>query len=429
LEPLRILLNRPDENKDYELSNYSSFFSVVKELENKFIVEVLWIVENGGYKLKKYKDSVNIYNLYSYHNYLEILNELKPDIVITIHGDQGYIERSMLKAARYEGIPSVDIISSVIEINYFKKKISLGIINARLNAVRDHGRILVRKYRFLLRTLKAIRYGYKLTMVMMLKDIYIPVLAFIPRYNHGGADLNIVSNTEWIQLLTSKGINKDKVVVTGDCFLDTLYEKLRYYPKQKNHTSNKLFILLVTSPLVEHGYWTPRMRAKVVYEIISSIKDQILDVQLQIKIHPITENRKDYEEIVSPIDENISIIQSADLTELIDNSDIIVGFGATSAYFQALLLSKPVLLANLFGEDNSNNIYIRENLITECKSTIELINHIKDRTYMIPSKDTLDDVIQRLFYRFDGKCSSRAANHIINLINSSRSSQQFSKNG
>jgi hypothetical protein len=189
---------------NYELSNYSSFYSIVKELEKVFSVEVLWVVENGGYNLKRYQDGINVYNVFSYKNYNEIIDELKPDIVMTIHGDQGYLERSLLRASLYAGIPSVDIISSVIELNYFRRKISLGILMARLNAIRDHGRILVKKYLFLLRTLYSANYGIKFIITMIIKDMYVPLITFIPRYNYGGADLNIVNNSDWVNLIVEK---------------------------------------------------------------------------------------------------------------------------------------------------------------------------------------------------------------------------------
>jgi spore coat polysaccharide biosynthesis predicted glycosyltransferase SpsG len=166
------------------------------------------------------------------------------------------------------------------------------------------------------------------------------------------------------------------------------------------------------------------MRTKVVTKVVTSIIKDFPDVEILIKIHPTTEKLQDYKEIISKINPSINIMQDADLTELINSSDIIIGFGSTSAYFQALILSKPILLVNLFEEDISNNIYIRENLITECKTASELTNHILNRTYLIPDKDKLNRVIENLFYKFDGKCSTRAAQEIIKLINNHHSEKK-----
>jgi hypothetical protein len=213
-----------------------------------------------------------------------------------------------------------------------------------------------------------------------------------------------------------KGISRDNIRVIGDISLDDLYLKLQTINKKKFKQDQVLSILFVTSQMVEHGYWLPWMRERVVTEVVTSIKMNFPDTRLLIKIHPIREKMEDYRIIINKIDPTIRISQDSDLTQLIEDADLVIGFGITSAYFQALFLEKPVLLMNLFNEDVSQNVYCREKLITECKTSDELVNHIRNSTYVIPEKGKFEQLINRLFYRFDGKCSERAVDLILSHL-------------
>jgi hypothetical protein len=306
--------------------------------------------------------------------------------------------------------------TSVIEDSYFRKKLSIKLIRGRIFVLFDHGLDLLKRYNFLMKTLSHANFGIKYRIMTLLKDIYLPLTSFNPRYNFGSADLNIVSSPKWAEYIEKKGIDRHSIRIVGDISMDSLFYKLQNLEAINNPGIGTKTFLLITSPMVEHGYWMPWMRKKVVSEIITHIKENFSDVEFQIKIHPIRENIDDYKNIIREFDPSIKILQSVDLTGLIQQSDIIIGFGITSAYFEALFLNKPVLLMNLFGEDISENLYIRENLITECKTAIELVNHINNSTFTLPSASKLNQIIEILFYKFDGKCSFRAANHIVSYL-------------
>ncbi|MDF0681309.1 MAG: hypothetical protein P0116_10120 [Candidatus Nitrosocosmicus sp.] len=358
---------RKTETSDYSLSNYNTFYLLVRELQKKFSIKQLWLVEEGGNLNKKYDAQRDIYNVFSFHHFGEIIDVLQPDLVITIGGDYEFLERSMLKAAAAKGIPSVDITSTVIEQGYFTKEYSSGIFSGRINALRDHGKNILKKYIFLIKTLYKTNYSVIYILNCILKDAYLPFTTFVPRYNFGGGSINIVSTPDWVKFLMSKGIDKNKIVVSGECSMDPIFHRVKLFKKEdgrkrvSNLTNRPMQILLVTTQMVEHGYWKPYMRDTVVTAIVRGFKEEFgNNVVIKIKIHPVSENKETYSRLIRGIAPETEIHQQGDLVELIANSDYVVGFGITSAYFQAFLLRKPLFLMNIFKEESERNVYFRE---------------------------------------------------------------------
>jgi hypothetical protein len=407
---------------DYTLTNFRTFYSIADIIRKKIPINEIWMVQNGGSKNKEYDENVDTYNVFRYSDFVEIMETLKPDLVITIGGDFEYLERSMLKAAKAQNIPTVDIASSVFEQSYFKRDFSNAMLMGRLYAMTDHGRLIVKKYFFLIRTLR--RAGYSLGYIFstIVKDIYLPLSTFVPRYNFDGGDLNIIPTPQWLDLLISRGIDEKRIAITGECSMDSIYHDLMNSGMQSNRdqeipNNDPLRLLFLTTQMVEHGYWTMRMRNDLVASVVKALKDNFGDrIDLKLKIHPVNEKVSEYRDIIKDINPRIEIIQQAKLLDLIRNSDLVIGFGITSAYFQALLLRKPILLMNIYNEDISKNIYIRENIVTECKSVDELIDRIKNSTYETINEKRLDNIITTVFYKFDGKCTERAADSVIALL-------------
>lgn len=419
MRPLKFMTIRKHEKMDYSSTNYRTFFSIVEVLGKRIPIEDLWMVHNGGSKLKEYNDNVTAYNVFAFSDFVEIMEILKPDLVISMGGDFEYLERSMLKAAKAKGILTVDIVSSVYELSYLEKGSSDSIITGRLYALVNRGGYILRKYFFLLKTLYRAKYGVKYIFTTVLKDMYLPLSAFVPRYNFGAGNLNIVPTPTWINILTKKGIEKETIVVTGECSMDKIYDDLRVYKEshRNDRIRDRLKIVFITTNMVEHGYWKPKMRDELVRNVFKGLKEEFgPSIELKVKIHPVNESEQTYKNLISDIDSKIPVIQKADLLELIGESHVVIGFGITSAYLQAILLRKPVILLNFYNENVSNNIYIRENIVTECTSIDELINLLKRKSYKVIDDDRLDDLIQKIFYKFDGKCTQRASKAIFDLL-------------
>jgi len=415
---------RKHEKKDYSLTNFRTFYSIVHILRKHIPIDEVWLVQEGGSKEKQFDDKIQVYNVFSYPDFVEILEILKPDLVVTIGGDFEYLERSMLKAAKAKGIPSVDIASSVIEQSYFKKGYSNAMLKGRLYALSDHGKRILKKYFFLLKTLYKSGYGVRYILTTVLKDIYLPLSTFVPRYNFDGGDLNIIPSPDWMNVLTTKGIDESRIVITGECSLDDIYRDLQEIKSENIRrppikSGSAVKILFLTSPLAEHGYWSTKMRNDLVSGVVKGLKDEFKDnLDLTLKIHPVNESIEVYKQILEDILPDVNILQQGNLLTLLNEVDIVIGFGITSAYFQALFLRKPVLLMNIYDEDVSKNIYMREKIVTECKSIEELVHRITGKSYYTIDEYRLDTIINKVFYKFDGKCTERASESILELLKS-----------
>lgn len=407
---------RKDEQADYKLSSLRSFYSIKQALSRTAEVKEIWMVEKGGHLDKTYHGNIDTYNIFAFKDFVEIVDMLTPDLVMGFGGAYEYLERSMIKAAAFRGIPNVTVLGSFIESWVASTSIEGKIISGRLHALRDHGRDILKKYLFMLRTLSRIGFDPLHLFKIIIKDIYVPLVSFSPIYTFGGADLNIINTPEWAELVVKKGIERRKIVITGDCTMDSVYQKLNSNNGQASK-HQKVEVLFVTTPMVEHGHWSPRMRKEVVTKVVAGLLNHLRDkINLRVKIHPNTERLEDYRKLLDPIDKNIEVIQSEDLFLLLQESDVIVSFGPTSAIFQAILLGKPVYLMNLFNEDTRKNIYLREKIALECKTVDSLIEKIRDYKNHNIDGSTITAFIEKTFYKFDGKSSERAANSILALL-------------
>jgi hypothetical protein len=372
-------------------------------------------VHEGGSRSKRYEDNVDVYNGFSFQDGTEIIKTFQPHLVI-ISNDYEYLQRSIMIASIAHGIPTVDLLASAfglmeLDEGYDKRKV-LG----NLQLLRDHPISIIKRYLFLYKTLFRAKYGIGKMARTLIKDIYLPFVSRTPRFSFGGGDLNIVSTPEWGELLTKKGIVKDKVAITGDVSLDVIHRKVANLTIEPTRNNGKTIeILLVTSSMVEHGIWTEAMRKEIITGIATGLRE-LEDARLRVKIHPTSEDIDIYKQLLNPIDSDIEIIQSGDLLSLINTSDFIITFGHSSAILEALLLKKPVYLMNIFKEDRTKNFFLKDNVVMECISIEELISNIKMKTYSFNNSQRIDDFISKHAYLYDGKCSERAASHIIPIL-------------
>lgn len=402
-----------------KLSAQRGLHSILDGLRKRMEVKEIWIVQEGGSIQKSYDDKIDVYNAFSFKDGTEIIRILSPNLVL-IPNDYEYLHRSILEAAKSQRVPTVDLLSSafgLMELNegYDKRKIF-----GTLQLLKDHPTSIIKRYLFLLRTLYRAGSGLGYIFKTILKDIYLPFINWTPRYKFGGGDLNIVSTPDWADLLVKNRIERSKIAVTGDISMDTIHYKLANIKSEHLRTTiGKTQILFITSPMVEHGLWTEEMRKDVVIGVVTAIREQLRDyAMLRIKIHPTSESLDVYKELLNPLDPSLEIIQEADLLSLISNSDIVVCYGHSSAILEAVLLKRPVFIMNILNKDTIKNYYLQENIVTECKSTDELIGFIKNRSYRVIDSERLNAFLAKYVYLFDGKCSERAVEHIVSLLSS-----------
>lgn len=417
MQQLRVLCVRKSADDNYKLSAQRSLQSILDALRRRMEVKEIWIVLSWEQASKKRDDIIDVYDAFSFSDGEEVIRILRPDIVI-ISNDYEYIQRSILKAAAHKGIPTVCLVSSAFGIMELSDGSSRRKVVGTLQLLKDHPMSIIKRYSFLIKTLFRTGYGLGHIARTIAKDIYLPFVPQTSRYRFGGGDLNIVSTPLWEDFLVKIGIDRRRVVVTGDISMDAIHQKLADMNQEPTrHSHGKIEILFITSPMVEHGLWSEDMRVQVVTGVVTIIREQLReDANLRVKIHPTSESLDVYVRLIHSIDKSVEIIQKADLLPLINNSDIVVCFGHSSAMLEAVLLRKPLIIMNLFNEGTTKNYYLREKIAKECRSTGELLRFIKDKNYTVVESGHLDAFLTKYFYLFDGMCSERAANHIISLL-------------
>lgn len=407
------MLFRIDANIDYRLTASKGIYSILSSLRTAFEVQEIWLTRQGGSNSKTYQNSVETYNIYNFHDGREIIEGLRPDLII-LNSDYEYLTRSLLRAGTALKIPVVMLIAAFPF--WVDQDAGIDMISGRLHALRTKGGSLGRRYFFLLRTLVSCGYGFPFILKTILKDIIVPFTSYEPTYKFGGADLNIVSTPEWINTLVKNGIDKKSIVVAGDWGMDLIYDRISHLEK-KALSPDKLEILFVTTAMVEHGYWKPGMRNKLVTEVINTVKKEFGDkCCLKLKIHPASENFEEYRKLVDSVDPSIEVIQKSELLPLINDSSVIVTFGESWALFEALLLSKPIFIMNLFDEDTAKNPFLDERLAIECKTVEEFVDRLKNTDGLKCYSGDLASFLEKSIYKFDGKSGERAANYIMSLI-------------
>jgi hypothetical protein len=407
LEFLKILIYSDGVYDGFKDGFFQYIDSILDVLRKKTNVKEIWVTPYLGKISNFNKDTFACYNIYDFKNSVEVLDILKPDMVM-ISNSQEDLSRSLLFAAKYRSIPSVIAYSGtpiIINPNIFK------IIKARIYAFPKLGKIFLKKYIFLIKTFFAIDQGLIFVIKNILRDIYFIVTSFTSEFKSDNADLYICNNEEWMEYALQKKIPKDKIFVVGEYVLDHIYRKL---PSLKRIQNDKIEILFIGTSMVEHGYWSGKMRDNLLSEIIKKINIEIgEDANLKIKIHPTSENINDYKQVVEKTGVKTEIIQKGDVIEMINDSDVIVSFGRSNVFYQVILLKKPLLVLNPY-----NDLFYKtlEGIVTECKNVDELIKNIRDYKQIKLNDITYENFVKKKFYKFDGKCSERAAAQLINLL-------------
>lgn len=415
VKTLKIMILRPDADaSSYQIGSFRFVYSILEALRKKVEIKEVWVVEKGGNIGKTYVNSVDSYNVFSFKNGKELVENLKPDIFLG-YSSYEFLSRSLLKACTAKKIPTALLIGGILWLSSKENTLSKN-MPGRLYQLKTKGGHIIKKYLFLIKTLISLRYGFFFIVKSILQDAYYPLKYKFPEYKLGGANLNICSNYNWVQELVKDDFDKNNLVVVGEGAVDYLYQRTSNL-KKPTKENGKIEILFITAGLVEHGFWKPTMREELVTKVVKSIKDEVGEItNLRIKIHPTTEKLEDYRKIVDKIDPSIEILQKVDLIDLINQSDIIVTFGQSAALSEAILLKKPIFIMNLFNDGIENYALLQERIALECKSTDVLVSKIKDGSYINMTTHGIEKFIEKYFYKFDGKCGERAADLILSLL-------------
>lgn len=385
----------------------SMFKVLIKELQNfniKFINTGIPFKKEINKLLERYGVHFETIERCNIKSANEVLIRETPDIILTGH-DQTPMEIFFIEAANSLGIPSLTVQD--------------GIINAEKNTVSLEKKI---KY-FLKIPLKFINlFLIKKISLRYLLDFVIFKIKYhnkyLFRYGHGDSTLITLFGESTRKILISEGINPKKLVVTGN----PKFDKLKHFKNTSmkdelrnrwNIPKEKFVVLLLTQQFVEAEIWVPAQREELVSVISQSVSD-LKDAHLIIKLHPPYEKEEDYIKILKKFSISYNIFNEEPLEEILSLCDVTLTVSSTAA-LEAMALTKPVMIINLFNENqplfyrDSGAMYITKK--SELKFNLKNLSLGKSFDFK-----KIDRFLFEQTFEIDGKASKRIANLIVKMI-------------
>ncbi len=385
--------------------------SIVIEKLKKENVEIKWLLVNPEIKAlageKKNKIDYNDLEDYKTSNVMNVLKNEKPNSILILN-DYDFIIRSFIPVAKKLKIPTVLFVISIID--YETEKMNPYLIKNRIADIIIRKKQLLKNFFFMIKNFRIAGYSYKKLLKMIFFEVITPFKYYMPWGNYG-CDVILVAGKAWANKLQNLGV-KSKVVITGHPRMDLIFEKVSNY-KNSTRNDDKINIVLMTTPLVEHGLIERNKWESIIKDVIQTCS-KINNVKLVIKIHPTSERIEKYEEIVKKLKINLPIFQREDLAEIVASSDIVVTYGVSSGTLYSIFLKKPVIVYNPYHMSLEEMPYVKEGLATE-------VNDIKQLTKMIHKikpveSRKVEEFISKYLYKFDGKSGHRVSKAILELM-------------
>ena len=178
--------------------------------------------------------------------------------------------------------------------------------------------------------------------------------------------------------------------------------------------------MIITSALVEHGWWTKQERkdnlTKIFLELINNEK-----ISFALKIHPTSEDKKFYEDFLTNLKIDAVIYQKEDFWDIINKYDLVLSIGASTINTECAYAGIKMVFLDLgwnFRKVALVNEAISNGYFVDCKKLKDLkksIFSLWDRKIEINNE--LINARKNMSYKFDGKSGERVANAIISLCN------------
>jgi len=226
-------------------------------------------------------------------------------------------------------------------------------------------------------------------------------------------------------VLTERGVDPDKIFITGAPTLDILSQvggSADTADLRQNLAidADDKVVLLLTSAYVEHGWWSSDMRTRFVTGIIDSLMPLLENsVRLVIKIHP-AENLDEYQEILGPERQGVILRKDLQPSEVIGISDVVIA-GYSTTVLEACALRKPVIVLNIFGEPEylpyvNMGLAIGVYYLSKLRVAVERMLYDLSAREEVLSK--VDLFLSQNKQSFDGKATLRITDLILELARS-----------
>lgn len=401
------------------------FENIIPVLQKKTDIHVTWLVYKPQ-KINTKKLGYTILDIHDFKNALDVVKSVKPDIIYN-SPTVNLPDISLSVAGKFLKIPTVGEIlqntifqtDTLVTVKSFISQVFERTVPTDVNEDKKfmkRGRFYLFKYLFLLRTQRAVG----LSLFDIIKTTVKILRANLNHqkkwyYTDFACDLNFVENKQFEKSLLDDGFKKSSLIVTGSPQYDTMFKKIETLrPHIKKN--EKINVLFVTHSLFEHGYQTRSQRDSIVKQIITEISKHKNEISLTVKIHPSSEIFDEYQDLIHAIDPSVTINQTGDSGIYLEEADVILSYSTSSSPMRACLLKKPLIFCNFFNT-LENDMMLERGLAIDCRESNSLISSIKKILITNPATpEKVDQFIEDVFYKSDGRSSERVSEAILSLL-------------
>tara|TARA_B110000014_G_C20117470_1_gene590664 strand:+ start:23 stop:1891 length:1869 start_codon:yes stop_codon:yes gene_type:complete len=212
----------------------------------------------------------------------------------------------------------------------------------------------------------------------------------------------------------SCGHKKENVIITGSPRHDKFFN---YRAKSKK----KGIILFATTGWAGVATETSTVRSMIQFEnfvkTVFDVMKKFPDKQLIIKPHPHSENLVNALAIFKKLDPTIQVLPNANLTELIDSSEIVITFTNSTIALESIILGKPTMSLQIENWAKDEEI-AKMNAVYSIYNENEIEEGIKKLLYDEDFKKELQinaKIFLNQYLKFPGKSSKKLADELNNF--------------
>lgn len=387
--------------------------SMLPHLKKKYNVELIWFIYLQN-KIKSKPDGYNILDIHDYSDAVELLRDVKPDLVYAHSNPSFDPQFAVILAAKFLNVP---VLSGVWADRWLQPKKIKKIFSYLTQFLenRDRANFFIFKTLFVNATLNAIGFSKSESFSKLcgiFKKYCSRNYGYDPKY---ASDIHWLENESLFDNMSKFNYARESLIVTGNPLYDLPIKRIQNF-KSQNRTDKKIQVLFATSLIAEHGIWTKKQRDYVIKNVVKNVSLSD-DLCLTIKLNP-QENYDYYKSLVHSIDKNILIFKDGDFLDYLEKTDIVISFsGVTSIAIFTLLARKPLLVTNFFNIKGDKPI--EEKVAINCESPSQLTNLIK-MGVTNTHEEKIARFIKDTFYKEDGEAAQRLCEHIINFIETRR---------
>ena len=357
-----------------------------------------------------------------YSNAVDILQKIKPDIVF-LNEDRSIVDLSFHIACDFLKIPVMCPINHIWLSDYkVSKKImfsKLKFLFSNRSSTSKNCNSFKIKINFFNNTMKKSNLNFLKILNIKFK-LLISQLSTKPIiYSKSFNTLFRLETESSVPILLKDNFPKSNLFVTGNPIYDEVFQRIINF--KHNLNSKKINILFAPSQVFEDGIWNKHDSDQSFIQILKILSNNKDKFSITIKIHPVSVNILDYSSLIKKIDSSIPILQKENFLDLLESSDIVIGYPANSTMLRyCLLAKKPIILCNFF--NNNSCELLDNNLSFECTSP----NHLVDSIFKIIKNNPSDSEISRKFlqenyFKSDGLSTDRLLSTVIKFIKKTNS--------